>query len=82
MMSQLQVPGIDSQKIGATQEAEASRVVCLMNMVKMDDLLNKDEYEEIYDDIRTECSKFGNIVSMDIPRPRGDENVPGLEQVM
>lgn len=43
-------------------------VVQLVNVVSPDDLANDGDFEEILDDIREECKKYGNIVSMYIPR--------------
>ena len=36
---------------------------------------------EIYEDIREECSKFGRIRSMEIPRPVDGYQVPGVGKV-
>ncbi|KAJ4372074.1 hypothetical protein N0V83_003847 [Neocucurbitaria cava] len=55
----------------ATDNREHSHVICLMNMVTSDELLNDDEYEEIKEDIEEECSKYGPIVETKIPRPAG-----------
>jgi splicing factor U2AF subunit len=35
------------------------------------------ELLDIWDDIAEECSKFGTIVDMKIPRPSRDKSVPG-----
>ncbi|KAI0570854.1 RNA-binding protein [Pyrenophora tritici-repentis] len=55
----------------AAENHEHSRVVCLMNMVTSDELLNDEEYEEIKEDIEEECGKYGPIVETKIPRPAG-----------
>jgi len=52
-------------------DLEASRVLQLLNMVTPDELLDNEEYEEIKEDIRDECQKFGNLVDMNVPRPSG-----------
>ncbi|CAG9938243.1 unnamed protein product [Clonostachys rosea f. rosea IK726] len=62
------ISGLASQTNNA---AEQSRVLQLLNMVTPEELLDNDEYEEISDDVREECSKFGNIVAIKIPRPSG-----------
>ena len=36
---------------------------------------------EIYEDIREECSKFGRILSMEIPRPVDGYQLPGVGKV-
>ena len=39
-------------------------------------------FSEIYEDVRTECSKYGKVVSLDIPRPVEDFEPPGCGKVM
>jgi RNA recognition motif. (a.k.a. RRM, RBD, or RNP domain) len=45
-----------------------SRVVELRNMLSDDDLKNPDEYNDILEDTREECSQFGQLISVHIPR--------------
>ncbi|PNS20868.1 hypothetical protein CAC42_2799 [Sphaceloma murrayae] len=54
-----------------SSEVEASRVLCLHNMVVADELIDNDEYEEICEDVRDECSKYGTVLDLKIPRPSG-----------
>ena len=37
----------------------ATEILVLMNMVTEDELKDDEEYEEILEDIRDECSKYG-----------------------
>lgn len=69
MSSQTHIAGIDLSK-GAGPPTE---VLCLMNMVTEEDLVNDEEYEDILEDVREECIKYGNVVSLEIPRPGIDE---------
>jgi len=39
----------------------ATKVVCLTHAVSADELKDDEDYEEIVDDMRQECSKFGNF---------------------
>ncbi|KAJ4325165.1 hypothetical protein N0V94_000879 [Neodidymelliopsis sp. IMI 364377] len=55
----------------AADNHEHSRVICLMNMVTSDELINDEEYDEIKEDIEEECGKYGPIVETKIPRPAG-----------
>ncbi|CBX95738.1 hypothetical protein IAQ61_004571 [Plenodomus lingam] len=55
----------------AAENREHSRVICLMNMVTSEELINDEEYEEIKEDIEEECGKFGTILETKIPRPAG-----------
>ncbi|KAK0415788.1 hypothetical protein QR680_012118 [Steinernema hermaphroditum] len=62
--AQVQVAGIDlSQGAGLPTE-----VLCLMNMVTEEDLKDDEEYEDILEDIKEECSKYGHVKSLEIPR--------------
>ena len=36
---------------------------------------------EIYEDVRDECSKYGNVVSVEIPRPTPEFEPPGCGKV-
>ncbi|KAK8124941.1 U2 snRNP auxilliary factor [Apiospora kogelbergensis] len=50
---------------------DESRVLQLLNMVTAEELMDNDDYEEICEDVRDECGKFGNIIALKIPRPSG-----------
>lgn len=56
-------------------------VLCLLNMVSPDELIDDEEYEEILEDIREECSKYGTVKSIEIPRPLDGLEVPGCGKV-
>lgn len=47
-----------------------SRVVVLLNMVTPEELEDEEEYADIVDDIKSECERFGRVVSIVLPRPR------------
>lgn len=49
--------------------AQPSTVVQLLNMVSPEELLDDEEYEDILEDVKSECRKFGTIVDIVIPRP-------------
>ncbi|KAI0911617.1 hypothetical protein F4824DRAFT_130238 [Ustulina deusta] len=55
----------------ASNDSEMSRVVQLLNMVTPEELLDNDDYEEICEDVEGECSKYGKIMAMKVPRPIG-----------
>ena len=52
----------------AAVAAPTSRVVELQHMLTTDDLNNPDEYQEVMDDTREQCSEFGTLKSVIIPR--------------
>lgn len=76
MPAQLQIPGFDLNK-----EVVATQVLCLMNMVSAEELQSDEDYDEIFDDIREECSKYGRIRSLQIPRPNREFQVPGVGKI-
>ena len=50
-------------------------------MLVEEELKDDKEYNDILYDIRTECSKLGNVVNVEIPRPNKSYHVPGLGKV-
>lgn len=76
MPAQLTIPGFDMNK-----EVTATNILCLMNMVTAEELIDDEDYDEIYDDIREECSKYGRIRSLQIPRPSQEFNVSGVGKI-
>jgi len=52
-----------------TQQQFQGRILKLMNMVTQEDLDEDDEeYNDLLEDIRGECKKFGNLIKVKIPR--------------
>lgn len=75
----LQVPGLNSS---VTQMGGVpTEVLCLMNMVAPEELIDDEEYEEIVEDVRDECGKYGQVKSIEIPRPVDGLEVPGTGKV-
>lgn len=73
----LQVPGLQKlQNSGLPTE-----VLCLLNMVMPEELVDDEDYEEILEDIREECCKYGSLRSIEIPRPVDGVEVPGCGKV-
>lgn len=65
-----------------SQDLESSRVLQLLNMVSEEELMNDEDYEEICDDVREECSKFGRVIELKIPRPSGgSRQSPGVGKI-
>jgi hypothetical protein len=46
-----------------------STVLCLLQMVVEDELKDEIAYKEIVDDVRDECTNYGIVRSINIPRP-------------
>ncbi|QPH00888.1 hypothetical protein C2857_004972 [Epichloe festucae Fl1] len=73
------ISGLASQ---ASTDAEKGRVLQLLNMVTPEELLDNEEYEEICDDVRDECSKYGTILELKIPRPiSGSRQAAGVGKI-
>ncbi|KAF9245231.1 hypothetical protein BU15DRAFT_70989 [Melanogaster broomeanus] len=53
---------------GESNPADA-RILLLLNMVTPDDLTDDQEYGDIYEDVKEECSKYGPVEDLRIPRP-------------
>lgn len=84
---QIQVPGLPNITPSSTPRV-LTEVLCLMNMVEPNELRDDEEYQEILEDIEDECSKYGTVKSIEIPRPskrsrngEDDEQVAGLGKV-
>ncbi|KAJ8545847.1 hypothetical protein K7X08_018430 [Anisodus acutangulus] len=62
--------------------ALATKVLCLTQVVSVDELTDDDDYQDILEDMRTECGKFGALLNVVIPRPNpSGEPTPGLGKV-
>lgn len=64
-----------------TKETDETRVLMLLNMVTIEELNDADNYREIYDDVKDECIKYGNIIEMKIPRPKGPRIDAGVGKI-
>ncbi|XP_019106676.2 splicing factor U2af large subunit B isoform X2 [Beta vulgaris subsp. vulgaris] len=59
-----------------------TKILCLNQVVNIDELRDDNEYEEIVEDMRDECGKFGVLLSVIIPRPNMEGNLlPGVGKV-
>ena len=63
---------------GQIQKSPPSRILVLKNMVTKEDLENPEDYLDIKADIETECSRFGQVLSVAIPRGES----PGVGNVI
>ncbi|XP_011013810.1 PREDICTED: splicing factor U2af large subunit A-like isoform X2 [Populus euphratica] len=59
-----------------------SKVLCLTEAIAMEVLADDVEYEEILEDMREECCKFGTLINVVIPRPsQTEEQISGAGKV-
>lgn len=74
----IQVPGLVHNVQG---QNNATEILCLMNMITEEELLDDEEFEDIMEDVKEECGKFGPVKSIEIPRPRAGQEVTGVGKV-
>ncbi|KAI8501021.1 U2 small nuclear RNA auxiliary factor 2 [Branchiostoma belcheri] len=74
---QLQIPGLTL----TGNAGPPTEVLCLMNMVMPEELMDEEEYEDILEDVREECGKYGAVLSVEIPRPIEGVDVPGCGKI-
>ena len=55
--------------IDVTSTVADARILLMLNMVTTDDLYDEMEYSEILDDVREECTRYGEVEDLRIPRP-------------
>lgn len=76
---QIQVPGLNVNQIQTN--ADATEVLCLMNMITPEELEDEEEYDDIFEDVKEECGKYGSVKSLEIPRPIKGVEVPGVGKI-
>ncbi|KAI4173049.1 MAG: hypothetical protein LQ343_003159 [Gyalolechia ehrenbergii] len=52
-------------------DLDEGRVLQLLNMVTAEELIDNEDYQEICEDVKEECEKYGEVLEMKIPRPSG-----------
>ncbi len=56
-----------------------TKVLCLNSIIKGLDIEDEDKYNEIKDDIKNECEKYGKIIDIFMPRKDVEDNAtPGM----
>lgn len=81
LIARQQQLGMDPTLGCSGQETE---ILCLHNMITPDELTDDEEYEEIVEDVKEECSKYGTVNSLQIPRPTGsneDDSKNGVGKI-
>ncbi|KAJ7946964.1 U2 snRNP auxiliary factor large subunit [Quillaja saponaria] len=74
------LPGVE--RAPAMIEETATKVLCLTEAITVDELRDDEEYEEILEDMRDECSKFGTLMNVVIPRSNQNrEPISGIGKV-
>ncbi|KAG7093653.1 hypothetical protein E1B28_007315 [Marasmius oreades] len=52
-----------------TEQNSSARILLMLNMVTPEDLVDDMEYGDLYEDVKEECSNFGKLEDLRIPRP-------------
>lgn len=73
-------PNLKLATSGST-DVVPTHVLQLLNMVSPEELEDEQEYEDILEDIRDECLKFGQVRDVKIPRPIPGETVSGVGKI-
>ncbi|KAF9453523.1 hypothetical protein P691DRAFT_771296 [Macrolepiota fuliginosa MF-IS2] len=54
---------------GGDASSTDARILLMLNMVTPEDLVDDDEYGDLYEDVKEECSRYGELDDLRIPRP-------------
>lgn len=76
---QIQIPGLNVAEVQSS--GPPTEVLSLMNMVTPEELEDEEEYEDITEDVKEECGKYGIVKSIEIPRPIKGVEVPGVGKI-
>lgn len=63
------------------QQPPVTRILVLHNMVTDEDLATNEDYEGLMEEVRTECSKFGNLLSMKVPRAQDGFEASSIRKI-
>ena len=76
------MPGVPGTAV--TSLSSATRIVVLSDAIDIKELEDDNDYGEIYEDMKDECSKYGLVKSIIIPRPVPPGQLPpaGLGKVI
>lgn len=81
-VTQIAGAGVETNAVTTVKVHPPSRILVLKNMVNISELGIDEEYDEIVEDVKEECSKFGTVKSIKIPRPIfGQTHIPGLGKI-
>ncbi|KAK5171928.1 uncharacterized protein LTR77_003565 [Saxophila tyrrhenica] len=69
MSGELSVNAMSMMAGTTNKDADSGRVLCLMNMITPEELMDADEADEILEDVKEECVKYGPILEVKMPRP-------------
>src|SRR5882757_1012767 len=53
----------------AGENQDEARILLMLNMVVTEELGDEQEYQDIYEDIKEECGRYGDVLDLRIPKP-------------
>lgn len=68
-IEQFQTAEIPRPIMPAGENTDQARILLMMNMVTPEDLIDDRDYQDIYEDVMEECTRFGEVEDLRIPRP-------------
>jgi splicing factor U2AF subunit len=76
-------PILPIEIIGQAQlkPGKPTSVLFLLNMLRSNELENDEEYEDIVYDVKQECERYGDVLSIMIPRPMEGAEIPGVGKI-
>jgi len=73
--------GSSQMPSSAPPTGPSTKILVLMNMVSDEDLVNNEDYQDLYQEVKEECAKFGNLQSMKIPRPSDGYDASAVKKI-
>lgn len=61
--------GSSTPSLVSGTDSQPTRVLQILNMVSVDELVIDEDHKEITEDITEECTKYGKVEEVKIPRP-------------
>ena len=58
-----------------------TKILVLLNMVTDEDLATDEDYNDLFDEVKEECAKFGKLISMKIPRPNDGYSPSAVKKI-
>ncbi|PIA93143.1 Splicing factor U2AF 59 kDa subunit [Cercospora beticola] len=69
--SEMSVNAMSMMAGAKSSESDNGRVLALMNMITPEELMDPDDADEILEDVKEECAKYGPLLEVKMPRPTG-----------
>lgn len=70
-----QFPELPRPIMPAGDSTQDARILLMLNMVTSEDLVDDEEYGDIFEDVKEECTNFGPVDDLRIPRPSKRDKV-------